>query len=121
MISKLLIFNVACQSQILSLHILLPALSIAQSLILPRLLAFSCLSPFPVYLIPSSVSVHPPLPPPAHINTNLFLSLPHLFSFSLLAGSLKTLLSQEEGKVLFCLISLLSLVWRKNTYRLFDY
>lgn len=33
-----------------------------------------------------------------------------------LAGSLKTSLSREEGKVLFCLISLLSPTWRERSY-----
>lgn len=45
----------------------------------------------------------------------LFLSHPHPLHPSLLAGSLKTSLSREEGKVLFCLISLQSPTWRKHS------
>lgn len=53
MISKLLIFNVAGQSQILILHSLLTALTIPQSLILLASLLFPFIS-LSVYLIPPS-------------------------------------------------------------------
>lgn len=103
-----LIFNVTDQSQILILHFLLTALTIPQSLILLASMHFLFIS-LSVYLVPP-LSLSPS-------KYTLFLSHPHLlcFSLSLLAGSLKTSLSREEGKVLFCLISLLSPVWRKHS------
>lgn len=80
----------------------------------------SCLLAF--LFISVSVYLHPPLSLSPFF---LSLSLSHTHTkhtFSLLpplppplAGSLKTSLSWEEGKVLFCLISQLSPVWRKNS------
>lgn len=61
----------------------------------------SCLLAFSLYL--------------PHTHKYTFFPLPHSLCLSLLVGSLKTSLSREEGKVLFCLISLLSLVWRNHS------
>lgn len=74
------------------------------------LLAFLFIS-FSVYLTPFYFSL------------SFSLSLMHTFFplqpspllLSLQAWSLKTSLSREEGKVLFCLISLLSLMWGKHS------
>lgn len=115
--SKLLISNVTGQSQILILHILLPAVIIPQPLILLASFPFLFIS-LSVYLIPPSFSSSSP----THIHKYIFslpLSLP--VSLPLWAGSLKTSLSWEEEKVLFCLISFLSPVWRKHSWRLFYY
>ena len=80
----------------------------------------SCLLAFSLYLLlclshsPLSLSPLSPSHTRTHAQTHSFS--PTLTpSVSLLAGSLKTSLSREEGKVLFCLISLLSPVWRKHS------
>lgn len=90
------------------------------------LLCFSSSSPF-LFIAPCSLILIPPPPPPQHhhhlpsgthanfsptSNTSAAAAEP-----ALPAGSLKTSLSREEGKVVFCLISLLSPMWRKQSYR----
>lgn len=106
-ISKLLIFNVAGQSQILLLHFLLTALTIPQSLILLASLLFS-LSPSlfistPLFLCRPSFSL---FPSHTHTQNTLFLSYPFcppplswvLEDLSKLRGRKSTFLPHQPAK-----------------------
>lgn len=72
--------------------------SLSPALSLPLSLVHTCMNK---YTLPLSQRPHP-----RHLSPSLVR----------LAGSLKTSLSREEGKVLFCLISLLSPTWKERSY-----
>lgn len=102
-----------------------PSVPNSSCLLAPHFISLSVYrTTLPLSLSPLSLS--PSLSPPlsrTHMHEQIHASPlapphPRHLSPSLvrLAGSLKTSLSREEGKVLFCLISLLNPTWKERSY-----
>lgn len=99
-----------------------PSVPNSSCLLAPHFISLSVYrTPLPLSLSPLSHS--PSLSPPlSHTHMHEQIHASPLAAASpppslvRLAGSLKTSLSREEGKVLFCLISLLSPTWKERSY-----